>query len=104
MSGLNKDEKAKKGFWFQLRKIWRSKLFSNSISCCYLGKNDKFGVCFMCFRKNPDEDFAVSNRSRNFCCSGNQVESLRIVMEKNDFFSQECNTHFDLGTVSGSSG
>lgn len=100
MSGLNKDQKAKKGFWFQLRKIWRNKLSSNSISCCFLGKNEKFGGCFMCFRKNPDDDLAMSKETRKFCCSGNQVESLRIVMEKNDFFSQECNTHFDLGTVS----
>lgn len=98
MSGLNKDQKAKKGFWFQLGKIWRrSKLFSNSVSCCFLGKNEKSGVCF---KENPDDDLAVSKESRIFCCSGNQVESLRIVMEKNDFFSQECNTHFDLGTVS----
>lgn len=100
MSGLNKDQKAKKGFLFQLRKIWkRSKLLSNSVSCCFLGKNEKFGVCLMCFRNNPNDDLAVSKESKSFCCSGNQVESLRIVMEKNDFFSQECNTHFDSGTV-----
>lgn len=78
-------------------------MFSNLGSCCFLGKNEKFGVCFMCLRKNPDEDLPVSKESRNFCCSGNQVESLRIVMEKNDFFSEECNTHFDLSIVSGSS-
>lgn len=75
-------------------------MFSNSISCCFSGKNEKFGVCFMCFRNSPDDDLPVSEQSRCFCCSGNQVESLRIVMEKNDFFSRECNTHFDLGTVS----
>lgn len=86
MSGLNKDQKANKGFWFRLR---RKKLFLNSVSCC--------------LRKNPDEDLAVSKESRNLCCSGYQVESLRIVMEKNDFFSKECNTHFDVGSVSGAS-
>lgn len=81
---------------FRFRKLRRKNKLPSSESgscCCFIGKKENVGGCFMCFRKSPSGDSPVKSdpNSPSFT-----FERMRSMIEKNDFYSKECNTHFDL--------
>lgn len=80
---------------FRLRKLRKkNKLPSSESRCCwYFGRKENGGGgCFMCFGKSPSDDSPVRSdpNSPNFT-----FELTRSMIEKNDFYCKECNTHFD---------
>lgn len=80
---------------FRFRKLRRkNKLPSSESKCCCFGRKENVGGgCFMCFTRSPSDDSPVRSdpNSPNFT-----FELVRSMIEKNDFYSKECNTHFDL--------
>lgn len=80
---------------FRFRKLRRKNKLPSSESkcCCFRKKENVGGGCFMCFIKSRSDDSPVTSdpNSPNFT-----FELVRSMIEKNDFYCKECNTHFDL--------
>lgn len=74
---------------FRFRKLVRK----NKLPCFSGRKENVGGGCFMCFTKSPSDDSPVTSdpNSPNFT-----FELMKSMIEKNDFYCKECNTHFDL--------
>ncbi|WOH04441.1 hypothetical protein DCAR_0623850 [Daucus carota subsp. sativus] len=81
---------------FRFRKLRRKNKLPSSESrwCCFGGKEENVGGwgCFMCFRRSPGGDSPARSdpNSPNFT-----FELMRSMIEKNDFYSKDCNTHFE---------
>ncbi|KAK1360418.1 hypothetical protein POM88_044892 [Heracleum sosnowskyi] len=81
---------------FRFRKLRRKNKLPSSQSkcCCFVRRKENVGGgCFMCFRTSPGDDSPVTSdpNSPNFT-----FELVRSMIENNDFYCKECNTHFDL--------
>lgn len=100
--GEKQNGKSKRVSLFRFRKVHRRNKLpsSNTTSCCFLGKRDKIGGYCLCFNQTPTEDFHVESRENDQICSGYRFESLRTVIEKNDFFCKESNTHLEINAIS----
>ncbi|KAK2966188.1 hypothetical protein RJ640_008754 [Escallonia rubra] len=94
--------KGKKVALFRFRKVKKRKPINSAANSggCF-GKNaGGGGGCGLCFKPSPTVDSAVESPASDPNNSEFGFDLLRALIEKNDFYSEECNTHLDLDGAS----
>ncbi|KAK3022166.1 hypothetical protein RJ639_045361 [Escallonia herrerae] len=90
--------KGKRVAFFRFRKVKKRiprNSAANSGGC--FGKNvGGGGRCGLCFKPSPTVDSAVESPASDPNNPDFGFDLLRALIEKNDFYSEECNTHLDL--------
>ncbi|PIA65600.1 hypothetical protein AQUCO_00100831v1 [Aquilegia coerulea] len=89
--------KVKKVVVSPFRKIQKKNTFSSSSSSqpVVVGKNSCF-LSYLCFKPSHTLDSTVSSPISDPNNPKFSSDLLRVMIESNDFYSKECNTHIDI--------
>lgn len=102
-------KKGKRVFRFRVKKVHKrnklpntsSKSSKSSKSCCFVGNKREgigFGGCCVCFGQTPSSGVVgspVESQESDPNSSMFTFDLLRSLIEQNDFFDKDCNTHLD---------
>ena len=84
--------KAKKQLVYSGRKRSRS----SSSSASFSGKREGFVGCFLCFKQPQTMESPANSQTSDPNNPAFTYEHLKVLIEKNDFYSKECNPHIDI--------
>lgn len=84
--------KAKKQLVYSGRKRSRS----SSSSASFSGKREGFVGCFLCFKQPQTTESPANSQTSDPNNPAFTYEHLKVLIEKNDFYSKECNPHIDI--------
>ncbi|CAL5329943.1 unnamed protein product [Camellia sinensis] len=83
-------KKAKRVTLFRFRKAKKQLPLRKNTSAGGSG-----GGCYCCFKQTPSSDSPVESQTSDPNSPEFTYELLRALIEKNDFYSNECNPHLD---------
>lgn len=91
------NRKEKKVSFFRFRKVKRRKQRGNSVAPGCFGRAafGGGGECFLCLKPPRTTDSQSQSQARDPNSPDFGYEMLRVLIEKNDFYSKECNPHLD---------
>ena len=98
-------EKAKHWVSFPFRKAkkqlvysGRQKSKSNSSASCS-GKMEGFVGCYLCFKRPQTLESSANSQTSDPNNPAFTYEHLKLLIEKNDFYSKECNPHIPIPSI-----